>query len=541
MTKRALHASDTQTEKHITQSAIHAHEGAKVFLPKNQFVAMSDGSDDAGKGILLDSNGLIDPSMLTAYDTFLKLGDTPSSYSGEGGKYVRVNSTPDGLEFVIPTFLELSDTPSVYTGEGGKLVQVNSTPDGLEFTNAPEVESLIVNKASLPFMEFQEGGAKRGGIYYNTSTNAFIIQTSDAGSSLRSRISISGEVEDTNITLTPAAGGAVSFGLSEDAGQVAINAWLTLEKGASLQMFGASHATYPGHIYIDYGDYSATKPSGTKLTVRLLDNSTTLDVLSLDENGRAVFDAGGDDGAHLSLSNTDVVHGVTGVIATNIYGWLEKITAAEGGLRISGITESTYGLAFTAYADVWNTTKASTARALIEMEMYGYSGTAVANVGDNANLFAIRARKAGSLSTIFLIDEDGNAYTFGNYYLPKGASVRELSPIVQCGRTVLTLTWDNTVRTLDLTSDTSAYARWALIHVAFWRTSDYAEDFYWYEYNETSNHIVRITSNQIGSSNFRANGCSWLPLDSEQRINYKAPSSTSGNEVILFGYIEGTN
>lgn len=33
---------------------------------------------------------------------FIDLGDVPSSYSGEDGKYLRVNSTEDGLEFATP-------------------------------------------------------------------------------------------------------------------------------------------------------------------------------------------------------------------------------------------------------------------------------------------------------------------------------------------------------------------------------------------------------------------------------------------------------
>ena len=110
--------------------------------------------------------------------------------------------------------------------------------------------------------------------------------------------------------------------------------------------------------------------------------------------------------------------------------------------------------------------------------------------------------------------------------------------VVQKARTVLTLTWDNTVRTLDLTGDTSATARWALIHVWAERAADFTDEFFWFYYNETANHIVRIASNQIGTENYQISGCCWLPLDSEQRINYKAPANTNNVEVILFGYME---
>lgn len=65
MAKRAIHASDTQTVKHIRQSAIHAHNGADVFFPRKNFTAASEGASDAGKGVLLNASGLIDASMMS--------------------------------------------------------------------------------------------------------------------------------------------------------------------------------------------------------------------------------------------------------------------------------------------------------------------------------------------------------------------------------------------------------------------------------------------------------------------------------------------
>lgn len=65
--------------------------------------------------------------------TFLLPSDTPASYSGQGGNHVRVNSTPDGLEFAAPTLLEDTDTPSAFTSQEGRLLVVNQTPDAVIF------------------------------------------------------------------------------------------------------------------------------------------------------------------------------------------------------------------------------------------------------------------------------------------------------------------------------------------------------------------------------------------------------------------------
>ena len=47
--------------------------------------------------------------ITNAYFSFLGLNDTPASYTGSGGKYPRVNATPDALEFVTPTASEITN------------------------------------------------------------------------------------------------------------------------------------------------------------------------------------------------------------------------------------------------------------------------------------------------------------------------------------------------------------------------------------------------------------------------------------------------
>lgn len=83
-------------------------------------------------------------SAVNGTPTFLSLSDTPSSYSGQGGKGVRVKASADGLEFYTLTgggiaFTDLSDSPANYTGHGLKLVRVKSSADGVEFVSVDNV------------------------------------------------------------------------------------------------------------------------------------------------------------------------------------------------------------------------------------------------------------------------------------------------------------------------------------------------------------------------------------------------------------------
>lgn len=101
--------------------------------------------------------------------TFLWLTDTPSDYTGQGGKYVRVNAGADALEFVTLalSFLGLSDTPSDYTGQTGKVPAVNAAEDGLEFIDAGgggsaiTIETVTAGTYSLVQADLDGGKYKR--------------------------------------------------------------------------------------------------------------------------------------------------------------------------------------------------------------------------------------------------------------------------------------------------------------------------------------------------------------------------------------------
>lgn len=108
--------------------------------------------------------------------------------------------------------------------------------------------------------------------------------------------------------------------------------------------------------------------------------------------------------------------------------------------------------------------------------------------------------------------------------------------IIQKARTVITLTWDYVKRTLDLTAQTSAAARWALVSV-YWARNDSTDSFWWYYYGDAS-AIIQLCSDKIGGQNYYQGSAMWIPLDSQQRVYYRAPANTQAREVILYGYAE---
>jgi len=75
--------------------------------------------------------------------SFAALQDTPAQYTDNGGKFVAVKATEDGIEFVdapaggggASTFLDLTDTPAAFTAD--KWLKVNAAGDAIEQVDAP--------------------------------------------------------------------------------------------------------------------------------------------------------------------------------------------------------------------------------------------------------------------------------------------------------------------------------------------------------------------------------------------------------------------
>jgi len=102
---------------------------------KNLRVFSSQLTDNEATWVQLGTGGVVN----------LKETTTPTSIPGYGKLYVKSSDSrlyfldDSGVEYDllagsgVTTFLGLTDTPSSYTGEGGKFVRVKATEDGLEF------------------------------------------------------------------------------------------------------------------------------------------------------------------------------------------------------------------------------------------------------------------------------------------------------------------------------------------------------------------------------------------------------------------------
>lgn len=182
--------------------------------------------------------------------SFLDLSDTPSSYSGQGGKYLRVSVDGTGIEFAdvqgggggATTFLDLTDTPSSYSGSANSVVLVNNLENGLIFS------------ATLPTSALPTSGTWSLTSNFSVQTNNKISIKTPSGSTLvdldlaQQGVSIGKTYDDSTYKLD--IGGYVravsNTYLATDSGHVGIGTTTISNAGnwnKVLDVSGSTHST----------------------------------------------------------------------------------------------------------------------------------------------------------------------------------------------------------------------------------------------------------------------------------------------------------
>lgn len=133
--------------------------------------------------------------------------------------------------------------------------------------------------------------------------------------------------------------------------------------------------------------------------------------------GNLNIDQGALDDAIITLASSDVAHGMTDYIGTDIYGHINKFEAAAGGLVVRGLKDANGGnygaLSLQGFlGESAETTKPITtsSRAIIEMVAAERSGSGVAAAAANANIFSIR----NFGTTRFVVDAEGDVFRDGS-------------------------------------------------------------------------------------------------------------------------------
>lgn len=174
------------------------------------------------------------------------------------------------------------------------------------------------------------------------------------------------------------------------------------------------NTTSDGDIYINVND------GGTNSNAVFIDGATRNIIFSsngkLSSGGEAApdVDAGGlclnhgaGSGNVLTLKNSSIDHGITGVAETDTYGYIKKWNAAEGGAYFVGLTEGLSGMNLAGIVTTNDTTIGTTANAAVRLIAAKKNGTTIGGFAAGDNLLVV----TDVASVRFIIQQDGDIYT----------------------------------------------------------------------------------------------------------------------------------
>jgi len=126
--------------------------------------------------------------------------------------------------------------------------------------------------------------------------------------------------------------------------------------------------------------------------------------------GGLCLNHGSNDAAVFTFKNSDVAHGITDQVQTDTYAYFSKFSGAQGGLQLMGFSEGEEAIFLHGVVTTNDTAKSGSALAPVMVRGNVKSGTNIANMGANANVFV--AQSGGN--AVFLVDEDGDIHYDGS-------------------------------------------------------------------------------------------------------------------------------
>jgi hypothetical protein len=319
-------------------------------------------------------------------------------------------------------FLELIDTPATYSGSAGQYVRAKATEDGLEFATVSGVGGdFLARDGSTPLAGDWDFGSQTisgtGDIWCNDLHTA-------AGSLYVGDFKF--QRYGTTTAISGSGGMVLSGGLSTGGESLAINQNNSGNRNAYIDFT-------TDDTYTDYGMRLIRYNTGTNANQELIWRGTgTFQIASTEGGGTLHLDGSGgvfindttnanmtigltinqaaNDDEILAFKSSDVTHGITDYWETDTYAMFKKYSSTAGGLYIQAMSEDVVGVTLEGEYTNDDTTKGSSALAPVILNAYKKSGTGVGAQGANANTVVIKS----NWSTIWHVDEDGDTWQSGN-------------------------------------------------------------------------------------------------------------------------------
>lgn len=344
--------------------------------------------------------------------TFLSLTDTPGDYTGDGGKVLRVNATPDAVEFVTVADLmaDLTDLTNGgvadFTYDGSGAVSI-----GLDFTNLTN-ETVLADADEFAYYDSGVGmrallysvlktalnsdlaflatanGTVHSLSYKDTPVSGDVLLIEDSAASYAQKYTTVGDLPGGGVTLSGSTNNTICTVTGTDA------------------IIGEQYFTWDGLNILSIGDAGGS----TYCTAKIIAGSSGNATLYLEANSLAnqIYNSGGtmvfqtDGGVQMQIYDG-------GTVALN-YNHVLKFQTSSLGVTVNGIANITQDIRFTeqaahsstptdGYGYLW--VKSDTPSSLIftddigtdydltrwEPGTYGYYATCAIGIGATANQY----------------------------------------------------------------------------------------------------------------------------------------------------------
>lgn len=174
------------------------------------------------------------------------------------------------------------------------------------------------------------------------------------------------------------------------------SAWVTMSGNATMTNAGVVSVTGGSFTSTLYVNESANGSMGLGVTIN----------------------QGANDDEVLAFKSSDIAHAYTTGGETDTYAAFQKSSATLGGLKITSIAEDAAEDQVTQIHSIGGTamtTKSTSGVGLVDIYVAEHNGSnALADITADGNVFSVRARVGSADVTRFMVDEDGDAYIFGN-------------------------------------------------------------------------------------------------------------------------------